>query len=157
MQKRQPLKFDTSIQKISANTEKLVRMFLVLNPKERASFAQAQDFLSSYFPYSKELQLKFNTQHIEIPQDVNLNIVVEKSKYNFENFEKEPRIQEITVPKQQLPLVREPLYTPPPKDQIQIRPLPQEPPRTEVKVNYFQPPNQLLPNAPSQFTGQTPQ
>lgn len=69
-------------------------MFLVINPRERATFSQAQDFLSSYFPYSKELQLKYNTLKIEIPKDENLNVIVERSKYNFENIEKEPKIEE---------------------------------------------------------------
>lgn len=55
-----PLLIPREINNISKETEALVRMMLVVDPKRRASFSQAQEHLSSYCDYSMQLKRKYN-------------------------------------------------------------------------------------------------
>ena len=57
---RQSLQIPREINNISIETENLLRMLLVVNPSGRANFKQAQEYLTGYYPYAKELKMKYN-------------------------------------------------------------------------------------------------
>ena len=57
---RQSLQISRKINNISIETENLLRMLLVVNPSGRANFKQAQEYLTGYYPYAKELKMKYN-------------------------------------------------------------------------------------------------
>lgn len=58
----QGLKIPREINQISQNTETLLRKFLVIDPIKRTTFAEAQNFLSSYYPYCLQLQKTYNSE-----------------------------------------------------------------------------------------------
>lgn len=94
---RHPLKIPREINPISANSEKLIRMMLTINPQRRASFREVQNFLSSFYPYSLTLQKQYNSgefdtgvdhqqqQHATTPQGISV-------------FNKQPQIQTVQQP-----------------------------------------------------------
>lgn len=55
-----PLAIPRDINNISKETETLIRMLLVIDPRKRANFHQAQEHLSSYYEYSLQLKKKYN-------------------------------------------------------------------------------------------------
>lgn len=55
-----PLPIPREINNISKEMENLIRMLLVIDPRRRASFSQAQEYLSSFCEYSLHLKKKYN-------------------------------------------------------------------------------------------------
>ena len=92
---RQKLTIPLHLNKISPQTEILIKMMLVIDPKQRASFDDVQNFLASFFPYAMELKKKHNDMTIQIPSN-ELDNIVKFSKYNLTNNK---LIQERTVNK----------------------------------------------------------
>ena len=66
----QGLKIPRDINPISQNTETLLRKFLIIDPVKRTTFAEAQNFLSSYYPYCLQLQKAYNSDLEPVLQNV---------------------------------------------------------------------------------------
>lgn len=95
---RHPLKIPREINPISANSEKLIRMMLTINPQRRASFRDVQNFLSSFYPYSLSLQKQFNTGEPEVMSEPQQQPTLPPQGINI--FNKQPQPQTIQQPPQ---------------------------------------------------------
>ena len=70
---RRQLVIPRDINPISKETEELLRRMLVVDPRKRSDIQEIQSFFSSWFPYSAELQLRYNSQppNLSTPQPPN--------------------------------------------------------------------------------------
>lgn len=81
---RQKLNIPHHLNKVSSHSENLIRMMLVIEAKQRASFDDVQNYLAGFFPYAMELKKKYNDMTIQISSN-ELDNIVKFSKYNLTN------------------------------------------------------------------------